>query len=164
MYPSGPEIVQYLNYVCSKFQITDKIQCNTDIEGCKWLEDEQIWEVYLRHMVPGAGDLSVKDRSKKVEEQGTTSVYLKRETVRSKIVLSCVGGLVEPNAFPKTPGVETFQGEIFHSARWKNDIDMNDKNVVVCSSVSSEASVRIYNLPTGSRHRMLSCSSRSRAD
>lgn len=131
LYPSGREIVKYMNEVCSKFQIADKVQCNTDVEGCQWLENEQIWEVHLRHMAIGAGDLSVKDRNKKIEQEGLRSVFLQRETIRAKIVVSCVGGLVEPNPFPQVPGAETFEGDIFHSARWRENVDLNDKNVVV---------------------------------
>ena len=141
LYPPGPEIVKYLHDVCNKFAITDKIQCNTDIEGCRWLEDEQIWEVYLRHMVPGAGDLSNKERNQKIESDGPQSVYLKRETIRAKVIASAVGGLVEPNAFPKIPGAESFEGELFHSARWRDDVDFNDKNVVVLGTGCSAAQV-----------------------
>src|SRR5690349_22257702 len=40
-HPPGREIVKYYHEVCQKYRITDKIECNTDVEGCKWLEDEQ---------------------------------------------------------------------------------------------------------------------------
>ena len=141
LYPSGPEIVRYLHEVSQKFQIMDKVQCNTDIEGCRWLEDEQIWEVYLRHMIPGAGDLSSRDRNAKIEREGSHSVFLKRETIRAKVVISAVGGLVEPNAFPKIPGAANFEGEMFHSARWREDTDINDKNVVVIGTGCSAAQI-----------------------
>lgn len=91
-------------------------------------------------MVPGTGDLSVKDRDTKIEAEGVESVFLKRETIRAKVVISAVGALVEPNAFPdKIPGQDTFQGEIFHSARWRYDIDIKDKNVVVVGTGCSAA-------------------------
>ncbi|KAB8338769.1 hypothetical protein FH972_021714 [Carpinus fangiana] len=139
-HPPGAELVKYMNDVCSKFKITDKIQCNTDVEGCTWLEDEKIWEVRLRHMMPGTGDLSVKDRNTRIEKDGEQSVFIKRETIRAKVVISCVGGLVEPNAAPKNiPGWESFKGEVFHSARWKYDVDLKDKNVVVVGTGCSAA-------------------------
>ena len=139
-HPPGPEIVKYLNDVASKYQITDKIQCNTDVEGATWLEDEEVWEVHLRHMVPGVGDLSNKQRDAKIEADGTGSVFTARETVRAKIFISAAGGIVEPNKFPsKIPGLETFEGEIFHSARWRYDVDFNDKDVVVVGTGCSAA-------------------------
>lgn len=138
-FPTGPEIIRYLHDVCAKFNITDKIQCNTTIDGCKWLDKEELWEVYLTHMVPGTGDLSEADRQAMIEKEGERSVYLEKETVRAKVVISAVGGLVEPKKWPDNiPGTDTFEGEMFHSARWRHDIDLTDKNVIVvgtgCSS------------------------------
>ncbi|KAI9727558.1 MAG: hypothetical protein M1828_006500 [Chrysothrix sp. TS-e1954] len=139
-HPPGPEIVKYLNDTAADYGIADKIQCNTDIEGCNWVESDKCWEVHLRHMTPGSGDLSVKERKKKMEREGESSVFTGRETVRAKIVVSCVGGLVEPNDFPQDiPGRENFKGKVFHSARWDYSVDFNDKNVVVVGTGCSAA-------------------------
>lgn len=132
--------MKYLDDVCRKFEITDKIQCNTDVQGCRWIEDEKLWEVRLRHMAPGTGDLSTKDRQQRIDEHGENSVYLKTEIIRAKIVISAVGGLVEPNDFPTSiPGRDEFKGDIFHSARWNYDVDLKDKNVVVLGTGCSAA-------------------------
>lgn len=140
LYPSGPEIVRYLQSVCEKYEITDKVQNNTDVLGCKWLEDEQLWEVKLQHLVPGTGDLSEKDRQKIVDEQGEAAVYTGVETIRAKVVATAVGGLVEPKDVPpEIPGWDKFKGEVFHSARWRDDIDFTDKNVVVLGTGCSAA-------------------------
>ncbi|KAK8156916.1 hypothetical protein BC567DRAFT_258255 [Phyllosticta citribraziliensis] len=138
--PPGSEIFDYLNRVCSRYRIVDKIQLNTDVVGCVWLEDERVWELELRHLVQGMGDLSVKERGKVIEEEGETAVFCGREVVRAKVVLSCVGGLVEPRGWPDhIPGEKKFQGSIFHSARWNYDVDLKDKNVVVVGTGCSAA-------------------------
>lgn len=129
--------MQYLSEVCNKYEIIDKIQCNTDVEGCTWLEDEEVWEVTTRLMAPGTGDLSARDRQKEMDEG--RPVYLKTEKIRAKIILSCVGGLVEPRSWPNVPGIESFKGETFHSARWRYDVDFNDKDVVVIGTGCSAA-------------------------
>lgn len=91
-----------------------------------------MWEVYLVHMMPGTGDLSIKERRKRIEKEGEQSVYLARETVRARVVISAVGALVEPRDWPEDVArSESFKGEIFHSARWKSDVSMKDKNVIV---------------------------------
>lgn len=132
--------MRYLQDVCAKFGITDKIQLNTSIDGAKWLEDEEVWEVYLRHMVHGTGDLSGNDREEKIKKEGEQSVYLGKETVRAKVLISAVGGLVDPKKWPENiPGTESFEGEIFHSARWRHDIDLKDKNVIVVGTGCSSA-------------------------
>jgi hypothetical protein len=47
-----------------------------------------------------------------------------------RLLFSAVGVLVEPKE-PNIPGRETFKGEIFHTARWRDDVDLRDKNIVV---------------------------------
>lgn len=132
--------MKYLQGVCNKYQLNDKIQLNTDVTEMRWLEAEELWEVQLTHLVAGAGDLSSKDRQQRVRDQGQASVYLRQETVKAKIVISAAGALVEPNAFPDSvPGRENFEGKVFHSARWDYEVDLNDKDVIVlgtgCSAI-----------------------------
>ncbi|KAL2223473.1 putative flavin-binding monooxygenase [Thermoascus aurantiacus ATCC 26904] len=136
------EFVQYLTDVCEKFKIIDKIQLNTDVRQLRWLEDEEEWEVTLAYLAPGTGDLSERERQAKVAAEGEHSVYLTIEIVRAKIVVSAVGGLVEPNAWPKdVPGIDTFEGDIIHTARWKKDVDLRGKDVIVIGTGCSAAQV-----------------------
>jgi cation diffusion facilitator CzcD-associated flavoprotein CzcO len=140
LYPQGQEIVKYLQGVCDKYQIVDKIQLNTDIRECRFLEDEQVWEVTLEHLMTGVGDLSEYDRAHRIRENGRASVYVSEEKIRAKVLVSCVGGLVEPRVWPENvPGKDKFQGEIFHSARWRYDVDLKDKDVVVVGTGCSAA-------------------------
>jgi len=139
-HPQGPEIVKYLQGVCKKYRIADKIELNTNVAEARWLQDEELWEVTLTHMAPGAGDLSERERQERVREHGEATVYLSREIVRTKVLVSAVGGLVEPKSWPDhIPGRETFEGDIFHSARWNYNVDMNDKDVVVVGTGCSAA-------------------------
>lgn len=126
--------------MCEKYNITDKFECNTDIESCRWLEDEALWEVTLRRMVAGMGDLSSKERMKIAQEKGEHAVYAETEIVKAKVVLSCVGGLVEPKGWPDNiQGIEKFKGKMFHSARWDDTVDFNGKDVVVVGTGCSSA-------------------------
>jgi hypothetical protein len=86
--------VKYLHGVCDKYQIVDKIQLDTDVRECKWLDSEQVWEVTLQHLMTGVGDLSEYDRSQKIQEHGRESVYVSEEKIRAKVLISSVGGLV----------------------------------------------------------------------
>lgn len=91
-------------------------------------------------MVAGMGDLSSKERTAIVEEKGEAAVYSETEIVKAKVVVSCVGGLVEPRGWPKEiPGIESFKGNMFHSARWDETVDFNNKNVVVVGTGCSSA-------------------------
>lgn len=139
-HPEGPEIVKYFQGVCDRYEIVDKIQLNTDVTACTWLESEQVWEVTLQHMVAGSGDLSSNDRAQKIKVDGPASVFSYEEVVRAKIVVSGCGGLVEPNSWPTdVPGKDKFEGSIFHSARWDYNVDLKDKDVIVVGTGCSAA-------------------------
>jgi cation diffusion facilitator CzcD-associated flavoprotein CzcO len=99
-----------------------------------------LWEVTIRRMAAGMGDLSAKDRMKVVQEKGEAAVYSETEIVKAKVVVSCVGGLVEPRGWPdEIKGLENFKGKVFHSARWDQTVDFTDKNVVVVGTGCSSA-------------------------
>lgn len=150
LYPPGPEIVRYYHEVCEQYKITDKIELNTDIVECRWSEAEKLWIITLRRMVAGMGDLSSKDRQKVVDLEGERAVYSETEVVKAKVVISAVGGLVEPKGWPdEIPGIENFKGKMFHSARWEENVDFTDKNVVVVGTGCSSAQLvpRLPNAP-----------------
>jgi cation diffusion facilitator CzcD-associated flavoprotein CzcO len=128
--------------VCERYQIVDKIQLNTDVKELRWIEDDEEWEVTLSHLVPGTGDLAQHERDRIAAQEGHHKIYVKTETVRAKVVVSGVGGLVEPKTWPKDiPGIEDFEGNIMHTARWNDQIDLEDKNVIMVGSGCSAAQV-----------------------
>ena len=126
--------------MAEKYKIVDKIQLDTDVRQVRWLESEQVWELTLQHLVVGAGDLSEHQRAQKIKEHGPDSVYVAKEVIRAKVVVSAVGGLVEPKLLPDNiSGKDKFQGEIFHSARWRYDVDLKDKDIIVVGTGCSSA-------------------------
>ena len=141
-HPAGPEIREYLGDVAEKYKIVDKMQFDTEVTELRYLEDEKLWEATLAHLVPGVGDVSNKERLERLRKDGPNSVYVRQEIVRAKIAVSAVGGLVEPNAWPdQIPGIEKFQGDHCHTARWNDKIDIRDKDVVVIGAGCSAAQV-----------------------
>ncbi|KAL9608708.1 MAG: hypothetical protein Q9167_006474 [Letrouitia subvulpina] len=140
LFPGGSEIINYLHEVCQKYQIVDKIQLNAEVSELRWLAEEELWEATISHMAPGTGDMSGRERDLLVNKKGRESVYLRQEIVRARIVASCAGGLVEPNAWPSTiHGRDSFEGPVFHSARWDHNVDLNGKDVIVVGTGCSAA-------------------------
>lgn len=108
----------------------------------RWLADAEEWQVTLSHLVPGAGDLSQHERGCRVAANGEGSVYVSTEIIRAKIVVSGAGGLVEPRAWPEEiPGIENFEGDVIHTARWSEQADLKAKDVIVIGSGCSAAQV-----------------------
>ncbi|KAH9210355.1 hypothetical protein DL95DRAFT_308182 [Leptodontidium sp. 2 PMI_412] len=139
-HPPGHEIVKYLHSVCEKYKIVDKIQLNTEVSEARWLKDEGLWEATITTLAAGTGDLSESDRQRKIEIDGVGAVYIGTEIVRARILVSAVGGLVEPRTWPENvPGREIFEGDIFHSARWNYNVDLTGKDIVVVGTGCSAA-------------------------
>ena len=53
-----------------------------------------------------------------------------------RTLVSGSGGLSEPK-MPEIDGIETFQGEVFHSARWNHDFDLTGKRVAIIGTGAS---------------------------
>jgi cation diffusion facilitator CzcD-associated flavoprotein CzcO len=52
------------------------------------------------------------------------------------VVVSATGALSDP-AIPALPGLERFEGSIFHSARWRHDHDLSGRRVAVVGTGAS---------------------------
>jgi cation diffusion facilitator CzcD-associated flavoprotein CzcO len=99
-----------------------------------------MWDIKVQHMAVGVGDLSAFDRQSLINDRGRDAIYMREENIRTKILISAVGGIVEPKQFPESiPGKEVFQGDIFHSARWNYDVNLKDKEVIVVGTGCSAA-------------------------
>ena len=104
--------------MCEDYKIVDKIQLNTDVKECRWNEKEGIWDITLLHMANGIGDLTAHERQQRLNEQGPEAVYLREEKIKAKVVVSSVGGLVEPKLCPTT-----FQGKTSSKERSSTRLD-----------------------------------------
>ncbi len=60
------------------------------------------------------------------------------DTIEVQAVVSAVGQLNRPN-LPDIPGVESFEGPAFHSARWDHSVDLAGKRVAIIGTGASAA-------------------------
>jgi len=108
------ELYQYFESCTDKFGIRDNIQFESEVTGMHFDDSQNIWTVSVRR-----ADGSI-------------------DALTANVVVSAVGQLNRP-IIPEFDGLEAFQGEAFHSARWRHDIDLVDKKVAVigtgCSAV-----------------------------
>jgi cation diffusion facilitator CzcD-associated flavoprotein CzcO len=102
-----PEIQAYLEDVARRAGVLDRFRFGVTVDDATWDEHDRAWQV-------------------------TTSAG----TVTADIVVSGSGGLSEPR-LPDIPGIDDFQGEIFHSARWNHDYDLTGKRVAVIGTGAS---------------------------
>ncbi len=57
-------------------------------------------------------------------------------SLTADVLIDASGPIAEPS-IPQLPGVDEFAGELFHSARWRHDIDLTDRRVVVIGAGAS---------------------------
>lgn len=138
-YPCGAEIAEYLREVCRSYGLNDRIRLRTDVKEIRWNESECLWDIILRPVLGDTGNWSEHDRVETTDRHGIAAVYGPEERIQAKIVVSAVGGHPEPKTPPDIAGTQSFRGEVFHSSRWRHDVELRDKNVIVvgagCSAI-----------------------------
>ena len=107
MYSPQREIWNYLRHCADRFGILPYIQWNSELLDASWNEDGQHW-----HITTTQGQLT------------------------ADILILGNGPLSEPS-LPPIPGIERFEGVLFHSARWKHDYDLTGKRVAVIGTGAS---------------------------
>ncbi|MCP9623284.1 NAD(P)/FAD-dependent oxidoreductase [Nocardia otitidiscaviarum] len=102
-----PEIQRYIQGVADKYGVRDRHIFGCEMTGAQWNDAAARWEIQT--------------------SQGAFT---------ADILISAVGALCEPN-LPDIKGINEFQGEIFHSARWDHDADLTGKRVAVIGTGAS---------------------------
>ncbi|QNS05725.1 flavin-containing monooxygenase [Streptomyces xanthii] len=105
---SGQEkIHDYLEHVADVFRIRPHIRFDSEVKQARW-DAEKLWWV----------------------------VETTRGTLTADVVVSATGPLSDPKV-PDIPGLDTFEGKVFHSARWDHDYDLRGKRVAVIGTGAS---------------------------
>ena len=102
-----PEIQAYLERTAENAGVMDRFRFGITVLDIAWDEGDRIWRVSTDH-----GDVS------------------------ADVVITASGGLSEPR-LPEIEGIESFEGELFHSARWNHDYDLTGKRVAVIGTGAS---------------------------
>ncbi len=74
------------------------------------------------------------------EDDGWTVSTKDGETIRADVVVSATGFLHHPR-IPEIPGLDTFDGAKFHSARWDHSVDLAGKRVGLVGTGSTAVQI-----------------------
>jgi cation diffusion facilitator CzcD-associated flavoprotein CzcO len=103
----------------------------------------EIW-AYLRRIADEFGIRPYIELNTAVESAEWTGDHWELETSRgtihARVLIAGMGPLTEPK-IPGIPGLESFDGPVFHSARWDHEADLEGKRV---ASVGTGASAIQY--------------------
>ncbi len=106
-----PEIQDYIRGVAKRSGTLDRFVFDTSFDDASWDEAAGRWTAQIT---------------------GPTGT----RTVVARTLIVGAGGLSEPK-LPDIEGIETFQGELFHSARWDHSVDLTGKRVAVIGTGAS---------------------------
>ena len=102
-FSAQPETLRYLNVVADKFDLRQDIEFNRRVTAASYDEDKNRWEVEL--------------------EDGSRAY--------ASLLLTAIGILSAPQ-MPNVEGIDSFQGDSFHTSRWPHEpVDFAGKRVAV---------------------------------
>ncbi len=107
-FPPQAEILDYIEHVATKYRLRDRIRFNTEIESAEFDEKAGLWHL----------------RTKSGEDHFAHAL------------VSATGQLNRP-LYPSIPGLDTFAGHAFHSARWDHGYSLKGKRVAVIGTGAS---------------------------
>lgn len=111
VFPQGKEIQHYLIKACDDQKIREYIDFNTTLECATWQNDLKRWHIQT--------------------SQGQYS---------ADFLITATGHLSDER-LPPIAGLEQFQGQVMHSARWQHDLDLTDQRVAIIGSGASAVQI-----------------------
>lgn len=106
-FAQGWEIRAYLEHAAARYGVTPRIRFRHEVLEAAWDDDAKRWSIE------------------------TTSGRL-----TSDFLVNAAGPLSDPTV-PDLPGLENFEGSVFHSARWDHDHDLTGERVAVIGTGAS---------------------------
>lgn len=102
-----PEILDYLATTAATHGVDRAVRYNTEVRSVRWNPRAHRWNL-----------------------QTTTGAYTAR------VVIVATGPWHQPRV-PDIPGLDTFPGAVFHSARWNHELDLTGQRVAVVGTGAS---------------------------
>ena len=105
---SGQQHIRdYLEQVADIFGIRQHIRFDHEVRSIRWDDDELHWEIDTAHA-----------------------------ELTADVVVSATGPLSDPK-IPDIPGLDTFPGKVFHSARWDHGVPLGGRRVAMVGTGAS---------------------------
>jgi cation diffusion facilitator CzcD-associated flavoprotein CzcO len=111
VFSPGPEIQQYLRECARESGLLPHIRFGTDMLAARWQAECRRWVIETNH-----GDFE------------------------AEVLITATGHLADER-LPEVPGLDSFTGEVFHSARWNHQAELKGKRIGVVGSGASAIQV-----------------------
>ena len=108
----GPSIMNYLKETVSEHELEENINYNQSLIKAEWSTEKAIWKITLLN-----------------------SIANKEEIISCKFLFMCSGYYSYDKGYtPEFKGIENFNGSIVHPQKWSEEVDYNNKKVVIIGS------------------------------
>ncbi|HEX4186259.1 MAG TPA: NAD(P)/FAD-dependent oxidoreductase [Solirubrobacteraceae bacterium] len=115
-YAPQAEIQAYLEDVARRNGVLGRVRTNTEVRAARWDEERSKW------LLETSGGPHEAD-----------------------VLLTACGQLSLPKK-PRIPGLEEFEGPVFHTAEWRHDVDLAGRRVAVigtgCSAIQTAPAIQ----------------------
>ncbi len=106
------EILDYLKHCADKYQIRPHIRFHSHVEGASFDEKSGLWTLLIQDQKP----------------------------LICRFLILASGGLSRPS-YPDIPGLQSFEGALFHTAAFRHDVPLKGKRVAVIGTGASAIQV-----------------------
>ncbi len=110
-YAPQAEIQAYVEGVARRFGVLERVRTGTEVKSARWDEERRRW-----HLETSAGPHE------------------------ADVLVTACGQLSVPST-PPIPGLDEFEGPLFHTADWRHDVELEGKRVAVVGSGCSAIQV-----------------------
>lgn len=108
LFAPGVEVKRYAEHVADKYDVRRHMRFNTTVDGARWDEDAQRWQVAL--------------------DGG--------ETLSAQFLIAATGFLCQPRT-PDIPGIDAFAGRIIHTAAWDDSYALAGRRAAIIGTGST---------------------------
>ena len=115
----GPSILEYLNEAADENNLREKIQFKTKVKTAQWDSNSACWRLGIE-----------KDGSGVIQDISCSILYL-------------CGGYYDYDQgyLPEFDGYEDFEGTLVHPQKWPEDLDYENKKVIVIGSGATAVTI-----------------------
>ena len=115
----GPSILEYLNEAADENNLREKIQFKTKVKTAQWDSSSACWRLGIE-----------KDESGVIQDVSCSILYL-------------CGGYYnyDQGYLPEFDGYEDFEGTLVHPQKWPEDLDYENKKVIVIGSGATAVTI-----------------------
>jgi len=115
----GPSILEYLNEAADENNLREKIQFKTKVKTAQWDSNSACWRLGIE-----------KDESGVIQDVSCSILYL-------------CGGYYnyDQGYLPEFEGYEDFEGTLVHPQKWPEDLDYENKKVIVIGSGATAVTI-----------------------